>query len=298
MREWIRRLRFALADWIRPAARKFEGNDRDFPVAAYADAAWREANREKIVKALVLDTETTGTSPERDAIIEFGGRLVEVNRDTGEVLAVGESYQGLQDPGRPLEARIVELTGITDDMLKGKAIDWAKVDRLLAEADLVIAHNAQFDRTFLEAKSSVARDRPWACTVRQMNWAGKGFASAKLESLARRHGYEVDAHRAFEDVNSLLFLLTHRDASGHAYFRELILTTEAGTLRVEAIGSPYDKKDLLKSRGYSWNGRVWWRYLPPQGQEEEARWLAETIYDGQSKARFTPIAAKDRYRPW
>ena len=103
--------------------------------------------------ALYVDCETTGLSVERDQAIEVAllpftyavddGRIAEVCHD--------EAQCYLQDPGRPLDAIITDLTGLTDDDLRGRHIDVAAANTLIARSDLIVAHNARFDRPFTEA---------------------------------------------------------------------------------------------------------------------------------------------------
>lgn len=68
-------------------------------------------------------------------------------------------YGGLQQPGKPIPPEITKLTSITDEMVSGQMIDMQAVHDLVAPADLIIAHNAGFDRPFCEAFSSVSSDR-------------------------------------------------------------------------------------------------------------------------------------------
>ena len=60
---------------------------------------------------IAIDLETTGLSPKLDRIVEIGAVRVEDGQITDELKL-------FVDPGRELPARITELTGITQDMLK------------------------------------------------------------------------------------------------------------------------------------------------------------------------------------
>ncbi len=60
------------------------------------------------------------------------------------------SLQCAREPQIPLPAAITAITGITEDMLRGQTIDPVAVMEIAATADLVVAHNATFDRPFLE----------------------------------------------------------------------------------------------------------------------------------------------------
>ena len=59
------------------------------------------------------------------------------------------SYSELEDPGCQLDENIKNITGITNEMLRSKFIDWNKVVDLFTSASIVIAHNMDFDRSFL-----------------------------------------------------------------------------------------------------------------------------------------------------
>ncbi len=93
---------------------------------------------------VAFDLETTGLSPREDTIIEIGA----VRMKGGQELA---RFQTFVDPGRSLERKIVDLTGITDDMLVGAP----KIEEVLPQFlefvgdSPLIAHNADFDTGFI-----------------------------------------------------------------------------------------------------------------------------------------------------
>ncbi|NBY28405.1 MAG: hypothetical protein EBQ71_16425 [Betaproteobacteria bacterium] len=99
-------------------------------------------------RVLVLDTETTGLDHRQDQIIELAMLCLEVDLVSGLPVGVVSVYDGLEDPGRPLSEEVRLITGLSDDELKGQRLDDARVAGLLAGADLVLAHNAAFDRRF------------------------------------------------------------------------------------------------------------------------------------------------------
>ncbi|MHC4809358.1 MAG: exonuclease domain-containing protein, partial [Planctomycetota bacterium] len=113
---------------------------------------------------LVVDVETTGRDAGRDAIIQLAAIRFRYVRETGVVTTVDAAVTEFEDPGRPIPEVIQQLTGITDAMVAGKRLDEERFTALAEEADLVIAHNAAFDRPFLEARLPAFRNRPWACT--------------------------------------------------------------------------------------------------------------------------------------
>lgn len=98
------------------------------------------------MRAIVLDTETTGFNPQFDRVIE----VCIIDYETDEVLV--HSYV---HPNMPIPPRITEITGITDDMVKDapRFLDIAPpIAQYIAGAEAMIGHNPWFDRTMLSAE--------------------------------------------------------------------------------------------------------------------------------------------------
>jgi len=95
---------------------------------------------------VAFDLETTGLSPKNDTIIEIGAVIMKDGKEL-------DRFQTFVDPGVPLQKQITDLTGITDDMLKGAP----SIEQVLPQfidfvADRVlVAHNADFDTGFIRA---------------------------------------------------------------------------------------------------------------------------------------------------
>jgi DNA polymerase-3 subunit epsilon len=97
-------------------------------------------------------------------------------------------------------------------MVEGKVIDPDAVAAFAAPAALVIAHNAAFDRRFLERFSTVFRTKPWACSMSQIDWKAEGHEGVKLAWLAAGAGFFYDRHRAVNDCAAAIELLATRPA--------------------------------------------------------------------------------------
>ncbi len=158
-------------------------------------------------KGLFVDVETSGLDPRVDRIIELAMMPFEYTLG-GEVLAVGSPFRQLEDPGIPLSSTIVALTGITDEHVRGERIDDSRVLRLLRGVQLVVAHNAEFDRAFLEPRFPVFRKATWGCSIADVPWRREGVSGISLMSLARRYGITFQAHRAVNDCRAGIQLLT------------------------------------------------------------------------------------------
>ena len=110
------------------------------PIRRRDDWARTAPEGNAVRRIAVVDTETTGLAVERHQIIELCVAIVLVN-DAGRIVAVEVVKSGLVDPGYPLTAEIVELTGLTDQDLAGRSIDEKQVAAMLTSCDGVVAYN-------------------------------------------------------------------------------------------------------------------------------------------------------------
>ena len=150
-----------------------------------------------------FDTETTGLKPSEDRIIEIGA--VRFNKD-GEL---GE-FSTLVYPGMIIPRFCTELTGITTAMVYGqpKFSDIAGKFLSFAEGSTLVAHNCNFDVSFMNAELSRAGMPllkaplvPGADTVKFSRAAFPELGCWKLQSLAAHFGIPPgSAHRATDDA--------------------------------------------------------------------------------------------------
>ena len=75
-------------------------------------------------------------------------------------------------------------------MLNGKSFNDDQIKRIADSSKLIIAHNAIFDRKFLENRFPFFNEKAWGCSLlSQVPWNDEGFASGKLEYLAYKFGF-------------------------------------------------------------------------------------------------------------
>jgi DNA polymerase-3 subunit epsilon len=252
-----------------------------------------------ITRMLILDTETTGLDYKTEKIIELAMLAVDIDLQTGLPVGPVEIYEGFEDPGRPISPEITQLTGITDADVTGQHLNEAKVQDMVARADLIVAHNAAFDRPFVEARLEVFESKPWACSFAGIDWKAQGRGSAKLEFLASECGLFYDAHRAQVDCHAVLQVLLAplKAVKTSGQFQvagasqastgllQLIASAQNPRTVLRATGSPFESKDKLKARGYRWDaeGRVWSCNLKSQeALDAECEWLKAQVYGGRA----------------
>ncbi|PJI08595.1 MULTISPECIES: DNA polymerase III subunit alpha [Clostridium] len=149
----------------------------------------------------VLDLETTGFSPKTEKITEIG---IMKYKD-GDVI---DSFSEFVNPEKPIPQRVVEITHITDDMVKNaKTIDQVFPEMLkFIEGSVLVAHNAEFDVGFLKYNAKVLGhdfDFTYLDTLSLAQEVFPNFKSYKLGRIAKNLGIKVEvAHRALDDVDT------------------------------------------------------------------------------------------------
>ena len=161
----------------------------------------RQAACRKADTVIVLDFETTGMSPDQgDRAIEVGAVKLVAGQVTGR-------FQGLMNPGLRVNTFIEGLTGISNEML-ADAPACAVV--MTAFADFIdghdlVAHNASFDRRFLDAElARIGRgySGEFACSMLAARRVYREAPNHKLGTLVAYNRIPVTGtfHRALADA--------------------------------------------------------------------------------------------------
>ena len=265
---------------------RFDGQQYLVPIESHHSQAF----------GLFLDVETTGIMVQTDKIIDLGYVLFSYEKNTGRITGIAKEFSQLQDPGEPLSAMVKKITGYSDADLKDKQIDWQEVSADFDKANVIIAHNARFDRAFLDRYLPLSRQKVWACSMSQIDWKDKGHGSRSVEYLAKDHGFFFDGHTALMDVKACLKLLSMQDPDKEApYLLELLANARIKKKWVFANGAGFDLKDELKQRGYLWERqkRVWKKCVPIESMEEE-EFLSQHSLGGQASSE--PIMLHDLFK--
>jgi DNA polymerase-3 subunit epsilon len=220
---------------------------------------------------LILDTETTGLSPEDSQVIEIGAILFEVEKYRSAIAQVSFLVPCLANPAEGIN-KIPQ--GLTQ---KAQSIEDQGRDLFLAMAercDAYVAHNAVFDRKWFNFYTPGAAigslggwacaaipEKPWICSMEDIPWPKElGIKSRPgLKDIALAHGVPVwAAHRALTDCIYLAQVFERRDDLG-----ELLQRAMEPRRLYKALVS-YDDRALAKDAGFQWNEpvpRAWTRRL-------------------------------------
>lgn len=195
----------------------------DCSPTAVSDRGPDELARQSFV---VVDVETTGTSPETGhRITEFAAVVV---RDG----TIAERFETLVNPQRPIPRFITQLTSISWEMVKDAPTFGDVCGQVLAAMDghVFVAHNAAFDWRFVSAEVRRATGRELEgrrlCTVRLARKLLPQLRRRSLDYVAAHYGIEIGArHRAMGDAlataHALLGLLDDARDRGCRTFADL-----------------------------------------------------------------------------
>jgi DNA polymerase-3 subunit epsilon len=239
-------------------------------------------------KGVFLDVETTGLDHQNSTIIEIALREFFFDNNCN-FIGLGQNYNSLSDPGFPIPPEITKITGLSDSDVKGHKFNWGIINQICETSAIIVAHNAHFDRNFMIAqKEFSALPLLWGCSKSQIPWKDFGFKWRDLEALAVFHGFYYSSHRALMDVDALGYLLTRG-----SYFSLLLQEAIRPVVRVKALHSPFEVKDVLKAKGYTWdaNLKYWWKDEPKDQMEQVWNWLQSEIYKngGIQNCKFEEI---------
>ncbi|HED30982.1 MAG TPA: 3'-5' exonuclease [Prosthecochloris aestuarii] len=150
---------------------------------------------------IVLDFETTGLSP------QYGDRAIEIGAVRIENGKIVDRFQKLMNPGFRVSRFIEEYTGITNEMLRGQP----RCEEVMAEfAGFIeghhyVAHNASFDRRFLEAELKRAKRTytgDCCCSLLVSRRVYQDAPNHRLQTLVSHAGIRQSGsfHRALADA--------------------------------------------------------------------------------------------------
>jgi DNA polymerase-3 subunit epsilon len=213
-------------------------------------------------RILILDTETTGLSPELGVCIEVGAVLF----DVGSRAVLQQLSFLLPCQANPAEA-INGIPAAVTRLPQPTEAALALFAALVAAADAVVAHHAAFDRQWFGHGALPALAIPWICSMEDIRWPAELQlrANPSLRDLALAHGVPVwAAHRALTDCDYLVHVFQRC-----AQLEGLLVAAQEPRELYRARLS-YSERHLAREAGFRWNEPVagaWSRRLSKREAE-------------------------------
>ncbi len=207
------------------------------------------------VQLAVVDVETTGLDPEEHELIGLSVVCVEVARVTGELLEVLGSYSGQREPTQPMPPDMEQITGIRATDLAGKRLDIGRINAMLEECVLVVAHNAAFDRAFLAPHVPVFEQLTWACSLRDIDWFGtEQQPKASIDHLLSLYKLKESSGKPADDCRALIKILGRPlPVSGHTGFAALLASARSPQYRYWVPEPCADSRSALMELGFKFD---------------------------------------------
>ena len=197
---------------------------------------------------LILDTETTGLDPETQHCVEVGAILFDVQ--SRAVLAQQSFLLPAEtNAAEPINRIPAAVTRLPQPWKEG--LRWFQ--NLLGAADVLVAHNAAFDRQWFGRGELPAVTQPWLCSMDDMRWPADRQLRSRpsVRDLALAYGVPVwAAHRALTDC----IYLAEVFARCEDLEQQLLQGLEPRQL-VRAKVS-YDDRQLARDAGFRWNDPI------------------------------------------
>lgn len=202
MSGFLRRAMTAVAGGLKPSVRDFVRARAHFHVALPPGPL-------AFQRYVVFDLEATGLKPTAgDALLAIGAVRL---RDTCAV----ERFSTLVDPGRLIPPEGIPYHGITDDKVRGAPRAREAIAAFLdfAGDDVLVAHNAAFDRTLLfaeEYRGAPAVPNAFLCSMATSRWLDPQEPDHSLDGLCGRAGIVIEGrHEALGDAEATAALWMH-----------------------------------------------------------------------------------------
>ena len=205
---------------------------------------------------LIVDTETTGLDPDLDHCLEVGAILFDV--PSRSVLAQQSFLLPVEaNPAEPINRISAEVTRRSQPWRE--ALRW--FEELLRAADVLVAHNAAFDRQWFGRGHLPAVTSPWICSMDDMRWPAERQLRPRpsVRDLALAYGVPVwAAHRALTDCIYLADVFARCDDL------EVLLKQGLEPRQLMRARVSYDDRHLAREAGFRWNDPIkgaWTRRL-------------------------------------
>ncbi|WP_413440303.1 3'-5' exonuclease [Synechococcus sp. MIT S1220] len=205
---------------------------------------------------LIVDTETTGLDPEQDQCLEVGAILFDV---ASRAVLAQQSFL------LPVERNPAESINRIPAAVSCLNQPWrpalSYLQALLDATDVVVAHNASFDRQWFGRSPLPEISHPWLCTMEDIRWPSERQLRSRPSVRDLALAYEIPvwaAHRALTDCVYIAEVFRRCEDL------ESLLIAGLEPRRLMRACVSYHDRQLARDAGFRWNDPVkgsWTRRL-------------------------------------
>ena len=223
----------------------------------------------------ILDTETTGLDPAKGQVLEIAVILYHI--PTRSILAQASILCYAED-NAAYEINRIEVDALKKIEAGLQVAGFQMVRSMLAKADAIVAHNAEFDKKWMATLvdfQDLIINKQWICTRNDVIWPIRKGIPLNLIHICADLGVPIiNAHRALSDCSMLLGAIECIEDI------EFFLDKSGKGRVVYHANISYDKRQLVKEAGFMWDNekKVWFAKLTP----DQAATMPFTVYLAES----------------
>ena len=205
---------------------------------------------------LIIDTETTGLDPQTDQCLEVGAILFDV---------LSRSVLAQQSFLLPVSSNSAEAINHIPASITRLKQPWKEgliyLEQLINSSEILVAHNAAFDRKWFGKSPLPEVSKQWLCTMEDIAWPASKQLKARPSVRDLALAYEIpvwSAHRALTDCVYLAEVFRRCDDL------ETLILQGLEPRKLMRAQVSYEQRDLAKKAGFTWNDPVpgsWTRRL-------------------------------------
>ena len=199
-------------------------------------------------RLLILDTETTGLSPEQGECIEVGAVLFAVAQ-RAVLMQVSFLLPCENNPAQHVNGIPAAVSRLQQPWRQGLSC----FEAMATAADAVLAHNVGFDRQWFGRGELPALEKPWICSMEDIRWPAERHLrpTPSVRDLSLAYGVPVwAAHRALTDCIYLVQVFQRCDDL------ETLLLQALEPRQLVRARLSYDERHLAREAGFRWNEPV------------------------------------------
>ncbi len=201
-----------------------------------------------IEKLLIIDTETTGLDPQNDQCVEVGAILFHV---------LSRSVLAQQSFLIPVESNQAEHINHIPADISRLSQPWQQgliyLNELIDSADILVAHNAAFDREWFGKYPLPKVAKRWLCSMEDIRWPKERQLRVRPSVRDLALAYEIpvwSAHRALTDCIYLSEVFRRCDDL------ESLIDQGLEPRKLMRAEVSYEERHLAKLAGFSWNNPI------------------------------------------